>query len=111
MKDRWLDGLRHWWTWHKQSAGLVIAALAFVAAALLVMPFTPGAVSDGTVVEFRKLGRKGGVEIYAVVEVSGQRPIVRLDAAHDCRIGSVVSVQKRRTLTGVRYSAPRGCRH
>jgi hypothetical protein len=109
MKDRWLDGFRDWWTWRKEAAGFVIAALAFIVIALLVMPFTPGAVSDGTVVEFRKLGRKG-VDIYAIVDVFGQRPIVRLGAAHDCRIGSIISVQKRRTLIGIQYSAPHGCR-
>lgn len=105
-----LDDLRTWWVWRKDVVGLLLTALALVLLCLLFMPFSSPTKADGTVVEFRKLGRKGSVEIYAVVETAGRRSLVKLDLAHDCHVGSVISIQKRRTLTGVRYVAPRGCR-
>lgn len=108
MKQSRFDQLRIWWVWRRQTGGLFIAGLAFVSVALLAMPFTAVTPAVGAVVELRYLGAKGAIEPYAVIEVSGQRSMVRLHGAHDCKAGSVITLQKRRTLTGVRYSAV-GC--
>jgi ABC-type transporter Mla subunit MlaD len=56
MNDRPRDDLRTWWVWRREVVGLVIAALAFVVAALLVMPFGGGSSVQGTVVAFHNLG-------------------------------------------------------
>lgn len=106
---RRLDHLRQWLAWRAQSLGLVIVVAVLGVAAFLAMPFAKGTNADGTVVEFRKLGRKG-VDLYAVVDAFGQKPVVRLDDAQNCQLGSVIRVHRKPTLIGPRYSAPFGCR-
>ncbi|WP_454714382.1 hypothetical protein [Caulobacter segnis] len=109
MHDRPFDAFRAWWIYRKDVAGLAIAALAFVILAMLVAPFAAGTLVEGRVVEFQKLGLKG-VELYAVVDLSGQKVSVRLSVMSDCHVGSTITLQKRPSLTGMRYSAPGGCR-
>jgi hypothetical protein len=109
MKHGWLDELRMWWVWHKQTAGLVIAAVAFVFLAVLVAPFSAGTAFEGKVVELRHLSSKFGNDTYAVVDLSGHRAMVGLDPGHGCGVGSAISLRKLRTLTGGRYAALRGC--
>jgi hypothetical protein len=110
MEARRIDHFRAWWVWRKEAIGFVLAILALGALALLANPFAAVDNTKGKIVEFRKLGRKGSVEIYAVVDVDHRHALVRLDPTPDCQVGATVFVQKRRTLIGVRYDAPRGCR-
>jgi hypothetical protein len=92
----------------KSSASfLVVIGLACIA--LIANPFAAVSNTEGKVVEFRKLGRKGSVETYAVIEVNGQQQTIRLDATPDCYVGKAVFIQQRRTMIGTQYSAPRGC--
>lgn len=109
MPKHWVDELHRWWIWRKEHIGFVIAALAFISLALVIIPFTRGSIVEGTIIDVRKLGHKG-VDTYAVIRTGGEEATVRLSFTAGCQVGSIISVQKRRSLTGSRYSAPYGCR-
>ena len=109
MDVRGFENLRTWWVWRKEAAGFVLAILGLAFLAVVANPLAAVDNVEGKIIEFRKLGRKGSVETYAVIEVNGRQPIVRLDANPECHVGKVVLIQERRTLIATRYSAPRGC--
>lgn len=109
MEARRLENLRTWWAWRKEVVGLILGAIGLACIALVAYPFSAVSNTEGKVVEFRKLGRKGSVETYAVIEVNGRPRTIRLDATPECYVGKVVSIQQRRTMIGTQYSAPRGC--
>lgn len=109
MEARRLNNLRTWWVWRREAVGFVLAMTGLACIAVIANPFAALSNTQGRIAEFRKLGRKGGVETFAVVEIRGQQKIVRLDATPDCYVGKVIFIQKRRTMIGARYSAPRGC--
>lgn len=109
MDARRLDNLRAWWVWRKEVVGLVLATIALACIALVANPFAAVSNTEGKVVEFLKLGRKGSVETYAVIRVDGQQRTIRLDATPECYVGKTVFIQKRRAIIGTQYSAPRGC--
>jgi len=109
MGSRRRDNLHTWWVWRKEAVGFVVAIVGLACVGLVAYPFAAVSNTEGKIVEFRKLGRRGSVEAYAVIEVSGQQQTVRLDATPDCYVGKVVFIQKRRAMIGTRYSAPRGC--
>jgi hypothetical protein len=110
MDARHIDHLRAWWVWRKETVGLALAMLALGGIALFANPFAAVSNANGKIVEFRKLGRRGSVETYAVVDVDHRQAVVRLDPSPDCQVGATVFIQKRRTLMGPLYTAPRGCR-
>jgi len=109
MNARRLDNLHTWWVWRKEAVGFVLAVVGLACIGLVAYPFAAISNTEGKVVEFRKLGRRGSVETYAVIEVGGQQQTVKLDATPDCYIEKVVFIQKRQARVGIRYSAPRGC--
>lgn len=109
MDVRRLDRLHLWWVWRRDVVGFGLALLGLICIALVASPFAAVTNTHGKIVEFRKLGRKGGVEMYAVIQVGNQQPIVRLDATPDCPAGKVIFLQKRQTLLGAKYAAPIGC--
>ncbi|MET3664253.1 hypothetical protein [Caulobacter sp. 1776] len=109
MEARRLDNLYAWWVWRKESVGFVLAIVGLALIALVVSPFAAVSNTEGKVVEFRKLGRRGSVETFAVIDVNGQQQIVKLDATPNCYIGKIVFIQRQRTMIGTRYTAPRGC--
>ncbi|MFT4254313.1 MAG: hypothetical protein QM608_17750 [Caulobacter sp.] len=105
-----MEKLRLWWTWHGQTAGLVLAGAAVLCLIVLVWPRGPGGQVEGRVASFGRSESETGSALYALVEVDGGTRQVWLKGDHRCQVGSRMTLITQPRVWGKGYAAPLGCR-